>query len=124
MNIAGLSDLIKKSVSGPHIPLFPPNMPQKPKPTIQPGVPLPTYTPQADGGYTVQGLAPGASTFAQRYGLGVLRNPPSGVVYFDPTGRANDSNAGQWNRGAFLAVPMAMPEYKHFDYMQPIGGGY
>lgn len=81
---------------------------------------MPTYQPQSDGGYSVQGLAPGTSVFAPKYGLGVLKNPPSGVAYFDPTGQANDSNANQWNTRAFMAVPMAQPQFEEFQMMQPM----
>lgn len=91
--------------------------------TVQPGVPLPSYQPRQDGGYDVQGLAPGTSVFAQKMGLGVLKNPQSGPVYFDPTGRANDQHQ-DFVTSAYLAVPMQMPEFQYFEPMKRIGGGY
>ena len=80
---------------------------------------MPTYTPQSNGGYSVQGLAPGASTFADIQGLGVLRNPPSGVVYFDPTGQAGGDKPHGY-KSNYFAVPMQMPDFPQFEPMQPM----
>ena len=83
---------------------------------------MPSYQQQPDGGYTVQGLAPGQSAFAPwAPGMGVLKNPQRGPVRFDPTGQYNDNNLPN-NPNAFLMMPMAPPQFKQFELMQPIGG--
>jgi hypothetical protein len=124
MNIAGLSDLIKQAISGPQTPLFPPNMQQKPQPTIQPNVPTPSFRPTANGGYEALNVQPGTSTFAPwAPGVGVLQNPERGLPRFDPTGEYNDNNLPK-NPHSYLLMPMAMPEFQHFDFIQPIGGGH
>lgn len=120
MGIADLGGWLKDHLGANTQPIVQPQHPVHQQPsTIQPGVPLPTFTPQGQS-YSVQGLAPGASTFADWQGLGVLKNPPRGIVYFDPTGRATDQNHGP--NSQYLAVPMAQPDFKQMPYMQQIGG--
>ena len=65
-------------------------------------------------------LPAGTSTFAP-VGPLVLKNPGRGLPRFDPTGTYNDNNLPQ-NPDNFLLMPMAMPEFKQFPYMQQIGG--
>jgi hypothetical protein len=120
MGIADLGGWLKEHLGANTQPVVQPQQPvhhQQPS-TIQPGVPLPTFTPQGQD-YSVQGLAPGASTFADWQGLGVLKNPPRGVVYFDPTGQATDQHHG--GNSQYMAVPMQMPQFQQFEPMQKIG---
>lgn len=122
MGIAALSDWLKQVMPGtPHpAPIFQPQPQQHQQPTIQPGVPLPTFQTQPGGGYSVQGLPPGASAFAPYHGLGVLQHPTQGPVYFDPTGQANDAHPGY--PGNYFAMPMAPAPFKELPHMQQIGG--
>lgn len=123
MGIAGLSDWLKQLMPGNQPisnPILENPQPRK-QPTIQPGVPVPSFRPEAGGGYSVQGLQPGQSTFAPwGPGMGVLKNPQRGLPRFDPTGQYNDNNLPQ-NPNAFLMMPMAPLEYQPMPYMQPIG---
>lgn len=124
MNIAGLSELIKQSISGGPAPHFPIDMPKKPRPqnTIQPDVPIPSFRNTGNGGYEVINQPPGTSSFAPwAPGMGVLKNPHRELPRFDPTGVYNDNNLPRNNR-PFLLMPMAQPNYQPLPLLQQIGG--
>lgn len=129
MNIAALGGWLKQQLDGNKPGPLQPQPQQTPyiRPElIKPGMALPTYTPNPQAGfgaYSVQGLPQGTSTFADVEGLGVLKNPPSGVVYFDPTGQAG-AGMPHDDKSRYAAVPMAMPNFQRFEFMQPIGGNH
>lgn len=127
MGIGDLGGWLKQALEGNKIanPILNPPAPQQPKApsiyeTINPKVPLPSFSLTADGGYQVNNLPPGTSTFAP-IGPLVMKNPGRGLPRFDPTGTYNDQNL-PGNMNNFLLMPMAVPEFKPMPYMQQIGG--
>lgn len=121
MGISGLKDWLQEALKinqNPTPPWLPAPTPRK-QPTIQPNVPLPTYREGPNGSYSVQNLPPGTSVFRQFEGVGVLKNPRPGLVFFDPTGQARDGSSAR--PGQYLAVPMAPTEFKPMPYLQRIG---
>lgn len=126
MGISDLGGWLKEQLSGSvgRNPLLDPeSWPTKPpsyRETINPNVPLPTFSINQDGSYQYHNLQPGTSAFAPM-GPMVLKNPGRGLPRFDPTGTYNDNNLPN-NMNNFLLVPMQTPEFKKFDYLKPIGG--
>lgn len=118
MGIASLKNWLSERLAAEPAP---PAAQPAPRPqTIQPGIALPTFQPQG-ASYSVQGLQPGASTFAPSSGLGILQQPRAGVAYFDPTGRATNAQPAAYT-GNYMAMPMGPLEFEPLPYMQNIGG--
>ena len=127
MGISELGGWLKQQLEGKSPfeghPILDPGLPKRPPSihqTIQPNVPLPSFRQEANGGYSVQNLPPGTSTFAPMGPL-VLKNPGRGLPRFDPTGTYNDNNLPS-NMNNFLLMPMAQPQFQQFEYLKPIGG--
>lgn len=127
MGIGDLGGWLRKQLDGDLFggnPILNPpvDAPQKPvsyRDAINPNMPLPSYDPSSQ---EVFNLPEGTSSFAPQGPL-VLKNPGYGPRRFDPTGTYNDNNLPN-NQNMFLMMPMQMPEFKQFPYMEKIGGGY
>lgn len=127
MGISDLGGWLKQQLEGKSPfeghPILDPNRPKRPPTiheTINPNMPLPTFSINQDGSYQYHNMQPGTSAFAP-VGPLVLKNPGRGLPRFDPTGTYNDNNLPN-NMNNFLLMPMQMPEFQKFDYLKPIGG--